>query len=128
MLLKRLLSLKFFFFLCLRKLRIYWLQIFLSKLLYHAVRKRIRILKFSILERSKFVNLANSVLLCFYWLYYILHFPWDPSIRFANSNCCQLSACIFEENLVRETDLNLYACLGGMRNFCPNLSHWSLVT
>ena len=31
---------------------------------------------------SNAVNLTNFVLLCFYWLYYVLHFPWDPNLCF----------------------------------------------
>ena len=72
--------------------------------------------------------MTNFVLVCFYWLYYVLHFPWDPNLCFTNPNCCYLGACIFGENLVRETDLNPWGCLGGCWIFRPNLSPWALAT
>ena len=64
----------------------------------------------------------------FYWLYYVLQFPWDPNLCFTNPNCCYLGASIFGGNLVRETDLNPWGCLSGCLIFRPSLRPWALAT
>ena len=72
--------------------------------------------------------MTNFVLVCFYWLYYVLQFPCDPNLCFTNPNCCYLGASIFGGNLVRETDLNPWGCLSGCLIFRPSLRPWALAT